>query len=382
MQKTQLDENKKKIDKENIEKQYGSEYSMWTKELYGLFIGLDETAESASEIFAMKVAGKIGEYYHSEEKIQKLIRDNIENMGSSLKFVIKDMVENAFIHKFSGAEIVWEIKKGKVYTKKLIAFDSGECKYDREKEVFTQDMIDIPREKMIVYIRNSGKGEKIKKFQEIKRFFLQFWAKYIEGYTTPLLHGKSDNIDDMQEALENIYFKKSITTSLDSEITSIKLDNGGSKEIQQAMEYIDRLIYRMYYLGGNYVNGDKSGTVANSEVNENMFEAATSWIAEEVREVLLEEWVRRLIIYNFGIKDNWGYFALPQQGDVEKLHKLAMIMQILIEIGVITIDDYNIIREKFNLPETEIKKETIYDDDEIKKIVEKYIKTKEKENEN
>jgi len=370
-----LNEKEKKVIKD---KQYGSEYSMWTKELNGLFFELDETAESASEIFAMKVASKVGEYYHKEEKIQQLIRENIESMQSSLKFVIKDLVENAFVHQFAGAEIVWQIKRGKVCTKKLLAFDSSECKYDRSLGVFTQDMVDIPREKMLIYIRSRGKGNKIKKFQEIKRFFLQFWAKYIEGYTTPLLHGKSDNVDDMQEALENIYFKKSISTAMDSEIKALKLDNGGSKEIQQAMEYIDRLIYRMYYLGGNYVNGDKSGTVANSEVNENMFESATSWIAEEVREVLLEDWIRKLILYNFGDQDNWGYFSVPQEEDIEKQHKLAMIIQILIEIGIITIDDYNTIREKFNLPETKIEKVNI-ENTELKELVEQYLKKEKKD---
>ena len=65
------------------------------------------------------------------------------------------------------------------------------------------------------------------------------------------------------------------------------------------MEYIDKLIYRVFFLGGNFSQGEKSGTTANAGVNETILEDVTDWLAEEVREALLENWIRKIIQYFF-----------------------------------------------------------------------------------
>lgn len=359
------------------EGQVSTETSDTMLELTGFLENIDETAETALEILSMKTAKKLGTYFNKDEDIQEFVRENLEKMEGSISFVVKDLVENAFLHGFSGAEIVYKIMNQKVYTKKIITFSSSECSYNFEDKEFKQNSTTIPNEKLIFYYRRKAKLDKMERLINIKRIFLKLWCKYIEGFTTPLIHGQTDDVDTLSEALQNIYFKKNITTDLESKINAIKLDSGGSKEIQGAMEYIDKLIFRIFYLGGSYSAGEKSGTTANSKTNENMIEDVTDWLAEEIREVLKESYIKKIIDYNFNKVESYGYFALPTKKDTDMLYKLAMTLQVLANMGYIGLDDVNIIREKFDLPEIEENElKDMLSDDKVKELVEKMMEPK------
>lgn len=357
--------------KKPSEKQISSGYSTYARELMGHLDDLEETSETALEILSMKVAKKLGDYNHEDENIQELIRSNIKGMEGSLKFVVKDLVENGFLHGFAGAEIVYKIKDNKVYTKKLQTFTSRECTYNYDDKEFQQDGTTIPNNKLIFYDRKKAKLKQLDKLVNIKKILIKLWCLYTESYVSPLLHGKSDDVDELSKALENIHLKKTVITDLESELEAIKLNGGGGKEFLQALEYIDKLIYRIFYLGGNFSSGEKTGTTANANVNENIIDDITDWIAEEIREILIEQWVRKLIDYNFiGIED-YGKFALPNKKDVDVMYKFAQTVKIISDIGLINIDDFNVLREKFDLPEIDDEKlKKLYEDEEVKKIVE------------
>ncbi len=353
------------------EKQISAGYSEFSRELMGYIENLEETGETALEILSMKIARKLGEYTHKDKNIQEFIRENFRTMEGSLPFVVKDIVENGFLHGFAGAEIVYKIMDNKIYTKKIQTFASSECTYSYENNEFRQGSIVIPNEKLIFYDRNKAKLKKLEKLTDIKKILIKLWCLYVESYVSPLIHGKSDDVDALSKELENIYLKKTITTDLESEIHAIKLNGGGGKEFLQALEYFDKLIYRIFYLGGNFVSGEKTGTTANANVNENIVDSITDWIASEIREILVEQWIRKLIEYNFNGVDDFGKFILQNKKDTEVMFKLAQTLQILSNIGLINIDDFNSLREKFDLLEIDEKKlKDLYDDDEIQKKIE------------
>lgn len=338
-------EEKKELDKNK----YGSAFSQYTKVLIGNMENADGTADTAAEYFAMRAASKIGDYYHENEDIQDFIRKDIENIKGSLKLITKKFIQEALVHGFSGIEIVWQLQQSKIRTKELVSFNTENCIYDRESEVFNQENTIIPRDKMIIYIRDSSKMDKIRKLLRIKRYFLEFWGKYIENFVSPLVVGEGEDPDEMLKAIDNLYFKKAVTVGTGEKVYYLQANVGGSGEIQKAMEYIDKLVYRVFHLGGSFSAGEKSGTVQNSDVNKEMFEEATDWVAEEVRELLLEEWIRKVVEYNFGNQENYGEFKLDSGEELDKKLIYAQILEILQRIGIITFEDYEDIRKKLNL---------------------------------
>jgi len=331
------------------EKQHGLEYSSFSKLLVGLMYSADETADTAADIFSMRAAKKFGIYYNKDEKIQAFVRENIDKLKGSLVFNVKKMVKESFLHGFSGSEIVWELKGGKVWTKKIITFDSMLSNYDRESNIYTFECTDIPVDKMVIWIRETAKITKMNRLQAIKAIFMQFWGRYIESYISPLIVGKANNASEMMKILENLHFKKHIAIGVDENVEAIKADAGGSQEIQTAMEHIDDLIYRVFYIGAVLKDGKSSGGRATSDTQKDILDEMTDWIVEEAREVFLEQWVRKVIEYNFGNDSEIGRFGEDKKEDYDELTKYSAIIDILARNGIINESDYNKIREKFGL---------------------------------
>lgn len=349
--------------KEEINKQVAVTYSDWQREINGLFSKVDETAETALEMLTMKVAKKIGDYQHRDLKIQEIVLRNFEKMEGSITFIVKELVEEAFMQSFAGAEIVWKIEENELRTKKVIVLDTSECSYDFDNEIFRYNGKIIPEEKLIFYHRKRGKAKKVNKLIEVKEILFQMWCQYIESFISPVIHGKTDNPDDLKDKISNFFFKKSITTDKETEINAIKLDGGGSKEIQSAMEYIDKLTYRLFFFGGNFSAGEKTGTTANSQVNENILEDVTDWIALEIKEVLLDRWVRKIIQYNIGEVEDYGAFVNPINRDANMLATLANAMSILANMGIISVEDFDKIRDMFGFEKLNDDSEVITEED-------------------
>ena len=365
----------KKENKKELEKRIATSGSKLNTQLRGSIEEADETSETALEILSMKVAKKIGTYQHKDKKIEELVQKNFEQMEGSLQFFVKDLIEEGFMAGFAGAEIVWIIDKGEVKTKKIIALSSNDSEYDFETDELSFDGEVIPISKRILYLRKNGKSEKLNKLIKTKEVLFQMWCQYIESFTTPILHGKGDDVESLSNSISNLFFKKSITTDPEVEINAIKLDSGGSAEIQSAMEYIDKLVFRMFFLGSNFSNGEKAGTTANSKANENVLDDITDWLAEEIRELLIESYVRKIIEYNKGEQEDYGQFVYKGKKDTDMLHKLAMTLEILSRIGYISIEDINNIRERFDLPKIEESDiEKILSEKDVEKHVEELMK--------
>ncbi len=332
-----------KID-EKQQLQYGKRYTQFNSLLIGKLFHSDETYDTAADILSMKIAKQIGQYYHDDEKIQAFVRENIEKLEGSLLLSIADIARDAFIHGFSGTEIVWELRNGKVFTKTLIVLDSGASYYDREKEQFTFDMRDIPREKLMIWTRRDAKHDKIARLQEIKKYFLQYWAMYIESYISPMLVGKGNNPEKLAEALgDGFGFLKTLTIGTEESVESINVGAGGSDEIQRAMEYIDKLIYRTFYIGAVLKDGESSGGRATSGTQKEILDEIVEWLAGELKEVLLEQWIRKLISYNFET-DNFGRFEVMKEKTLD-----MNTIKILSELGFLKVEDEEQIREKAGL---------------------------------
>lgn len=330
--------------KEIEEKQYAKRYTQFAQLLMGRLFNSDETYDTAADILSMKIAKNIGQYYHDDEEIQAFVRENIEKMKGSLMLCTAEMAKDAFLHGFSGTEIVWEPRNGRIWTKELIVLDSMVSSYDREKEEYDFDMTRIPTEKMIIYIRKTAKHDKIARLQAIKTQFLQYWAMYIESFIAPLLIGKGDNPEKLGELLgDGFGFLKQICVGTNESVEAIQLDKGGSDEIQKAMEYIDKLIYRTFYIGSVLKDGESAGGRATSGTQKEILDEIAEWIADELKEVLLEQWIRKLITYNFEA-DNFGRFEISKQKTLD-----MNTVKILSDLGFLKVEDEEYIREQTGL---------------------------------
>ena len=136
------------------------------------------------------------------------------------------MVEESFMKGFAGAEIVWEIVGNELRTKKIIVLDSSECDYSFTTEDFKFNGVLIPKEKLIFYNRKKAKAKKINKLLDVKELLFQMWCQYIEGFITPVMHGKTDNdVEKLNEKLKDIFFKTSIVTDKDTDILNNESEN-------------------------------------------------------------------------------------------------------------------------------------------------------------
>jgi hypothetical protein len=67
------------------------------------------------------------------------------------------------------------------------------------------------------------------------------------------------------------------------------------------------------------------------------------WLAGELKEVLLEQWIRKLISYNFET-DNFGRFEVMKEKTLD-----MNTIKILSDLGFLKVEDEEQIREKAGL---------------------------------
>lgn len=344
----------------------------------------DETISAALDYMTNYVIASIGEYVNENEKIQDYVNNTFENTEKSFRTYLKEIIRNAMIYGWSANEIVWAVNGQNVRIKKFVTFDTSELSifYGKDKpEYLIQDSyrgrIKIPFEKIFKY--STGPGifgksylVKIYRLWQMKTALLKWWAAGMERFALPLIWGRTKNVvvtkengekeravKLLNERLSGIHSKTAIATDDQTTLSYLSSGIGGShfsNVFRDAIEYLNILIFRNFGLPNLLLSSQtrSAGAYALGNVHFRMFSNSVKGIASDLTREFVDEVVYKLITYNFGEVDSYGYFHIGDEPNPEQMEQFANAFANLTNTGIIDpLKDGEWIRDYLKLPRVE-----------------------------
>jgi phage gp29-like protein len=192
-----------------------------------------------------------------------------------------------------------------------------------------------------------------------KDFLLKWWNIYLETYGAPTRVGKypagstpASHQEDLKRVLRDIVNNTAITIPDDMQIDFVTAQ--GEAGFEAAVEYHDRQIVKGI-LGQTLTSdeGQRVGSLALGNVHQETMEDYVTFLRRDIAETVIgEQVIRRLVDFNFAGVENYPRFVWrPRKGKVA----LASVSDVaaLIESGLVTKNDYGILRDRLDLPPEE-----------------------------
>lgn len=353
----------------------------------------DSTISACLDFIQLAISARIGEYCHKNEEIQDFIRLNFELIDGSLIDIYRNLL-NCLWAGFSVLEIVTVFQGGKLYLHSLpeipaesvffhICQEKGALNYGQIDNIVQNyglpNQIDIPPEKCIIMRNNipgsisqSPYGEsRIKCIYGIvkaKKYLEENWARTLAKYGSPIVKYKLANAN--QEVINPEYKPGSraeeyITAEKAAEKQILRqeqlqgwiYEEGQEIDLlfppaaigdnfRSAVEYYNRMIMRGLLIPSLVMDNGDVGSYALGEKHFELWQMSIDSLLQNVTEVLLEQLIRPLIVYNFGPQENFGYFRTNETK--EELRSWADIYSKITPLGVIDyarLSDVNTIRQ-------------------------------------
>lgn len=346
----------------------------------------DDTVHSCLEI--KKTASLSAEWYiepASEDKVDQDIADfikyNFDRMSGTFRKVLKD-IYSAFEFGFSVSELNWEVIesgpwKGKIGLKSIktrdpewIHFTTDRAgnidKIQQESDFATGGLIDIPRDKVIVYIPKPqfwnphGRAECLFVYKPYiaKLWTIRFWNIALEKFGMPSILGQypegtsQDQKDNLRKALENLQVSPAITLPKGYDVEALGSISSGKMSYESAIDKHNTAISRALLIPdllgfsemtkGSYALGKKQFDIFFIILNE---------IEEDTCENIVDEQLIKLLLrYNFNTEDI-PHFKFKPKVEEDK-HKIAASWANLKRVGAVSTmeSDDKYIRELLGLP--------------------------------
>jgi len=334
---------------------------------YKEMVEKDETVAASLEFLAYNTANKIGDYIHPNPEVQNFVRKNLERMETPLEALITKLVINALVYGFAVAEIVWEVVDDKYMVKRVVVVPSDTLHAklnDYDIESFIQntgfDKIEIPREKVIFVKMGEGVlGQSaLRRAWRPYRFksaLFKFWAIAMERYSMPILFGQTTDVERLVEDLRNLWINGVIATDTSTDIKLLEPRVNIAGEFREAIEYANQLIARSLLVPPLLLSTERSGAYSLGRVQMNLFMSAVERLAKIVAEALLNDFISKIISYNFEGVDSYGAFLFRTQPSAEEMSRLALAFNQLVGAGVLDpVEDGNWIRAMIGAPRQQV----------------------------
>jgi len=346
----------------------------------------DDTVHSCLEM--KKTAALSTEWYiepASEDKIDQdiaaLIEYNFKRMEGTFRKRLKD-IYSAFEYGVSSSEINWQIFKsgewaGKIGLKSIKTRDPEWIHFKTDKhgniEKIQQDsdnvsggLIDIPRDKVIVYVPKPqfgnphGRAECLFVYKPYiaKLWTVRFWNIALEKFGMPSILGlypegtSQEQKDYLRDAIENLQVSTAITLPKNYEIDSIAAISGGKMAYESALDKHNTAMSRALLIPdllgfsqmtkGSYALGKKHFDIFLMSLNE---------VEEDTCEDIGDEQlIKHIIRYNFNT-ENIPHLKFKPKVEEDK-YKIAASWSNLLKAGAVTTteSDDKYIRELLGLP--------------------------------
>ena len=383
---------KKNLEKKELTKQIGASFFFMDGEV---FTGMtpddididtlyqmqkDETINAAAEYFTNMVLSFIGKYSNPDKKMEEFVNQALESLDRDIMSLSKSLVSTSLKYGWSAAEILWKVIDGKLLPYDVVPYDPRyltiELKDGKQisvnQNIGMRGKVSIPVEKMIIFKIGSGVyGEswlkKVYRLWKMKKEFIKSWAIAIEKFAVPIVWGKTKNVEVttedgtkkssvelLNEALKGFYRKTAITTDNETELKYLTTGVGGvhfSKIYIDALEYLNRLIFRNFLLPNLLLGSDTTGSYSLGNVHYKLFKSATKGIARQFANEIIDQLVYRIITYNFGETKEYGEFTIIDELTPEEREQLSKVLVNLVNAGFVDpIEDKNIADDMLKLP--------------------------------
>lgn len=323
----------------------------------------DETISAALSFLENMVSSIFGDYSNEDKGIDEFVHFALENCEKSITNFLKLALREAMIYGWCAAEILWDLKDGKVVLKDLLLYDSRGMTIEVEKgniiavnQYSAKGKIKIPAEKMFIFRLGNGiYGEsmlrRVYRLWKIKSEFIKSWAIALEKFAIPIVWGKTrkaevttedgkkkSSVEVLHEKLKDFHRRTTIATDNDTEIQYLTTGVGGvhfSKIYIDAIEYLNKLIFRNFLLPNLLLGSEQTGAYSLGNVHYKLFKNASKSIAQQIASAFLDQVISRLISYNFGSVKDYGEFALVDELTSEEREQLSKMLVNLVNAGFV-----------------------------------------------
>lgn len=356
-----------------------------TVEQYRKMIDSDEVVYYGLELLKTSIIRRLGEYTHSNPEIEAHVRMSFAGMRGTFWAAAMQML-SCLGYGYSVTEIVWKYSDGKLLLDSLqtlkpesVLFDISTDGADKNSVNLVCQRIGIeekvlPSSKLIVYSHNAegadpyGRSKLRSAYKSwfIKDEVLKNWAICSEKYGTPYTIGKSDAnervkkpgglvvsaLEYVGELLDSLSSKGSLSVSKGTDIEIVYPSRNFGEDFRIFIEYLNKSIFRALQIPSLLTDvGDTGGSYSLGQEHKRLFIQSVDFILFELIDVLLDQLVRKMIVYNFGEQDDYGDFSIAS-ADPEAEKLLSEIAEKLINTGLADLsrlDDYNKLRAQFGL---------------------------------
>lgn len=363
-------------------------------------LNTDETVSASYYFLTLCVISFLGEYSHPDEKISNFIYECFESMDGSLALACEDIL-SAVWAGYSATEIVWKTNASRLmldylatYHPNTITFhlnDRGRLLKVNQRRMFSALGDDIPPEKCIIFsyrkrfnnYYGTSAFKPIRKNWLLKDAFLKMWARALDKFGTPVLaavvpDGTVKDPETGEEVSQLEYTTKLLTNlqngtalvlsakdagtgshggqlpKIDAVATG---DNGTGDAFAAAVGYLNKMISRGLLIPSLvFDEGARSGSLALGMSHFSGFLLMVQALFMQLKEVLLDQFISRLITYNFGQQKDWGDFQ-KRQPSAEELKLYSEVFLNLVNSGLVDPaieDDFKYARNTMGLPDRKV----------------------------
>ena len=327
----------------------------------------DPLVRSCIELKCLRAAILFGKYSHSNSKIERWVQANFDDMRGSLHHKI-GRLGSAMPLGFSAAEIVfhdryrgeWRLDTLNILDQTRISFEgkNGSIYFLRYREPTGVD-IRVPYPKILHiingYASNIGEYDMVygdaescaaSQYYKAKQAVLTemmisaknaasgMWLGQADSNETVQLvdiHGRPMTNPDgsprtqsavhvLQQQMLNLENNSVIVTDLKNRIQALVPDKNDIGW-QNYINILDTGILRAYGIPEMLLKEGSSTTVTNTlgRQHKTILDAQIESIVTQIRDQMIEKVVKPLLIYNFGITEDFGTFKLDEVQDQESV---------------------------------------------------------------
>lgn len=383
---------------EILNNQWSSWKSQWTEgvynpdnipvEMYERMLDTDETVFSGIEFLTMSALARLGQYVHTDDKIQDFVNENLQQMDGNFVEACGDIL-TALAFGYSTTEILWKPVGGKIHLRGLQTLHPKTIHLDIWTEGPEKNKLktiwqnfrslhqaELPPSKVIHYAHRGkfgnhyGRSRLKPAFKSwfIKDVILKAWGTCCERYGTPLRVGQVKNgasmvadpksgaairlFDYTSSLLDKLGEKGSLTVDENTKVEILYPTKNFGEDFHQLVGYCNTMVYRALGLPSLIADQGSTGSYSLGKQHYELFVLVLEHILNELVDTIIDQLIRRLVDMNFGPQDNYGDFTREKlQAEDEKL--ISECLTNLRTAGVIDperLDDLNWMRDRVGLP--------------------------------
>ncbi len=315
---------------------------------YERMIDSDETVGIAFDLLSLSVLMRFGEYEHSDQKIADFINRNFEEMEGNLHTALEEIL-SALWAGYSGTEIIWKAQGSQILLNRLVTYHPATLLIRvnpinglyiglKQWRWFAGSPIDLPKEKVVLFTHGKRFGnyygrsilKRIRKNWILKDPILKMMARALSRFGAPFISAvvPDEMIADPaspEKEISQLEYAVRILKDIENG-TGIALRSGGNvgsepkitvhdtngsgigQAFESALNYLNKMIARGLLAPSLIMDEGQRGAYSLGKSHSDTYDKITGAIFWQLSECLLEQLIRPMIEYNFGIQKNYGNF--------------------------------------------------------------------------